>query len=128
MQTCYIFLLLQYPSELAMGKFKIVSVRDLTTGYDSSTLDKIAVFPSDPGSQMITFTFDNGVIATLRTSGTEPKLKYYCEYCARPEETDWTRIEKELELLVQCLTEEFIQAEENQLLLSRNGGGGGKNK
>ena len=67
----------QYPSELAAGKFKVVSVRDLTTGYDTTTVDKKAVFPSDPGSQMITFTFDNGVIATLRTSGTEPKLKYY---------------------------------------------------
>merc|ERR1712223_20166 len=117
-----------YPSELAAGKFKVVSVRDLTTGYDSSTEDKIAVFPSDPGSQMITFKFDNGVVATLRTSGTEPKLKYYCEYCARPEERDWTRIENELETLVQCLTEEFIQAEKNELICSKNGGGDKNNK
>ena len=113
---------------MAAGKFKVVSVRDLTTGYDSSTEDKIAVFPSDPGSQMITFKFDNGVVATLRTSGTEPKLKYYCEYCARPEERDWTRIENELETLVQCLTEEFIQAEKNELICSKNGGGDKNNK
>lgn len=105
-----------YPSELAQGKFKVVSVRDLTTGYDSSTDDNKAVFPSDPGSQMITFTFSNGVIATLRTSGTEPKLKYYAEYCGSPEETDWNRIEKELESLVHHLTVEFIQVEENGLL------------
>jgi phosphomannomutase len=31
---------------------------------------------------MITFTFDNGLVATLRTSGTEPKIKYYTELCA----------------------------------------------
>jgi phosphoglucomutase len=91
-------------------------VRDLTTGYDSTTDDNKAVFPSDPGSQMITFTFDNGVIATLRTSGTEPKLKYYAEYCGLPEETDWSRIETELESLVQYLTHEFVQVEENGLL------------
>lgn len=102
-----------YPSELAAGKFKVVSVRDLTTGYDTSTVDKKAVFPSDPGSQMITFTFDNGVIATLRTSGTEPKLKYYAEYCGRPEEKDWARIENELETLLEHLKEEFLQPKEN---------------
>lgn len=35
-------------------------------------------------SQMITFTFQNGCVATLRTSGTEPKIKYYAEMCALP--------------------------------------------
>lgn len=33
---------------------------------------------------MITFTLQNGVVATLRTSGTEPKIKYYTEFCATP--------------------------------------------
>lgn len=27
----------------------------------------------------ITITFENGAVCTLRTSGTEPKIKYYCE-------------------------------------------------
>ena len=35
---------------------------------------------------MITFTFDNGVTATIRTSGTEPKIKYYTEIASKPEE------------------------------------------
>ena len=64
----------------------MTNVRDLTIGYDDSTDDKVALLPADPGTEMITFTFDNGVIATLRTSGTEPKLKYYAEYCGRPEQ------------------------------------------
>lgn len=33
---------------------------------------------------MITFSLQNGVVATLRTSGTEPKIKFYSEYCASP--------------------------------------------
>lgn len=33
---------------------------------------------------MVTFNFDNGLIATLRTSGTEPKIKYYAELCSDP--------------------------------------------
>ena len=28
---------------------------------------------------MITFTFENGAVCTLRGSGTEPKLKFYVE-------------------------------------------------
>lgn len=35
---------------------------------------------------MITFSFENGAVITLRTSGTEPKIKYYAEMCANPSE------------------------------------------
>lgn len=40
--------------------------------------------PTVTSSQMIIFTFENGVVITLRTSGTEPKIKYYAEMCAKP--------------------------------------------
>lgn len=33
---------------------------------------------------MVTFHLQNGVVATLRTSGTEPKIKFYTEFCAAP--------------------------------------------
>lgn len=57
----------------------------MTTGYDSSTMDNKPLLPISKSSQMITFTFENGLIATLRTSGTEPKIKYYAELCCDPE-------------------------------------------
>lgn len=79
------FFLLQYPSSIAGEKYAITSVRDLTTGYDSTKIDNKAVLPVSKSSQMITFTFDNGLVTTLRTSGTEPKIKYYNELCASPE-------------------------------------------
>lgn len=68
-----------------MGDFKIKHCRDLTVGIDTEQPDGKAVLPSSRSSQMITFTFENGVIITLRTSGTEPKIKYYSEICADPE-------------------------------------------
>lgn len=74
----------QYPESLCDGKYKIIGVRDLTTGYDSNQPDKKARLPTCKFTQMITFTFDNGFVATLRTSGTEPKIKYYTELCASP--------------------------------------------
>eukprot|EP01113_Clastostelium_recurvatum_P029937 TRINITY_DN3624_c0_g1_i7.p1 TRINITY_DN3624_c0_g1~~TRINITY_DN3624_c0_g1_i7.p1 ORF type:complete len:202 (+),score=67.27 TRINITY_DN3624_c0_g1_i7:445-1050(+) len=66
-----------YPTEI--GEIKVARVRDLTTGYDSSTPDNKTVLPPSSSTQMITFYFENGCVATLRGSGTEPKLKYYIE-------------------------------------------------
>lgn len=100
-----------YPKKC--GSFAVTAVRDLTTGYDSNQLDNKAVctfklvetvaidpkflfsyvsdfyrclqvLPTSKSSQMITFSFANGGVATIRTSGTEPKIKYYTELCAAP--------------------------------------------
>jgi phosphoglucomutase len=66
-----------YATEIA-GE-KVAGVRDLTTGYDSSKADKVAVLPHTPDAHMITYTLASGTTVTLRNSGTEPKLKYYVE-------------------------------------------------
>lgn len=36
--------------------------------------------PVSNSSQMMTFRLENEFLITLRTSGTEPKIKYYSEY------------------------------------------------
>lgn len=76
-----------YPPCILNGKYKIKFVRDLTTGIDTSESSRKSKLPASKSSQMITFTLENGSVVTLRTSGTEPKIKYYAEYCAKPEET-----------------------------------------
>lgn len=77
----------QYPEAILDGKYLITSVRDLTTGFDNSQPGNKAVLPVSKSSQMITFNFRNGLVCTLRTSGTEPKIKYYTEMCATPGDT-----------------------------------------
>jgi len=67
-----------YPTEC--GPYKIKYTRDLTDGYDNSKPENKPDLPVSKSAQMLTFTFENGAVITLRTSGTEPKLKYYCEY------------------------------------------------
>lgn len=94
-----------YPK--ACGKFEISAIRDLTTGYDDSQPDKKAVLPTSKSSQMITFTFANGGVATMRTSGTEPKIKYYAELCAPPGNSDPEQLKKELNELVSAIEEHF---------------------
>lgn len=59
--------------------------RDLTVGYDSSTVDHKPDLPVSKSSQMITCWLerldgvDEGVRFTVRASGTEPKIKIYLE-------------------------------------------------
>ncbi|XP_069487921.1 phosphopentomutase [Ambystoma mexicanum] len=97
------------------GKFEITNVRDLTTGYDKSQPDKKAILPSSKSSQMITFTFANGGVATMRTSGTEPKIKYYAELSAPPGTSDLEQLKTELNELCAALEENFFQPAKNNL-------------
>uniref|UniRef100_A0A673IAX0 Phosphoglucomutase-2-like n=1 Tax=Sinocyclocheilus rhinocerous TaxID=307959 RepID=A0A673IAX0_9TELE len=102
-----------YPKECR--GFAITAVRDLTTGYDSNQPDNKAVLPTSKSSQMITFTFANGGVATMRTSGTEPKIKYYTELCAAPGNSDLNLLKTELDNLVDVIVEHFYQPEKNNL-------------
>ncbi|XP_038163520.1 glucose 1,6-bisphosphate synthase isoform X2 [Cyprinodon tularosa] len=98
------------------GGVRIVHIRDVTTGYDSSRPDLRSVLPVSKSSQMITFTLQNGVVATLRTSGTEPKIKYYTEFCAAPGESDVSRLEEELQKVTGALLDEFLEPDKNHLI------------
>lgn len=77
----------QYPTGIIDGQYKIIGIRDLTTGYDNTQPMNKAILPVSTSTQMITFNFDNGLVATLRTSGTEPKVKYYTELVTPPTQT-----------------------------------------
>ena len=70
--------------------------------------------PVSSSSQMITFTFENGASATLRTSGTEPKIKYYTELAGKPGQTA-AEVEKLLGDVVHSIIEEFLEPERNGL-------------
>eukprot|EP01130_Rhizamoeba_saxonica_P014261 TRINITY_DN6216_c0_g1_i1.p1 TRINITY_DN6216_c0_g1~~TRINITY_DN6216_c0_g1_i1.p1 ORF type:complete len:585 (+),score=123.78 TRINITY_DN6216_c0_g1_i1:30-1784(+) len=94
-----------YPE--SCGRFAITRIRDLTSpGYDSGTHNNIPIFPVS-GSQMITFYFENGGIVTLRGSGTEPKLKYYCELHGENSE----EVESELNELCDSVIQDLLQPE-----------------
>jgi len=70
-----------------IGGLRIRSTRDLTTGFGYDSSNPPTFTPSLPlsGGHMITFragdaiTDGAAVILTIRTSGTEPKIKYYLE-------------------------------------------------
>lgn len=105
----------KYPD--SCGPYKIDTVRDLTAGYDSTTPDNKPVLPVSKSSQMITFGFANGCVATLRTSGTEPKIKYYTEHCPDPSKgLDKAGAEQELQDIVKNIKIHFFQPEKFGLI------------
>jgi phosphomannomutase len=66
------------------GSVAITSIRDITRGVDLNVAPGTASLPATPESEMLMFAFENGSTVTLRTSGTEPKIKYYIEMGGRP--------------------------------------------
>lgn len=85
-------------------------------GTDTEQADGRAVLPTSKSSQMITLTFENGVIITLRTSGTEPKVKYYSEIVAEPGNSDWEGIKATLEETVAMTVEQLLEPTKNGLI------------
>ncbi len=64
---------------LRIGDDTVVGVRDLTTGVDTDAADGRATLPTSSSSHMVTLRFGSGAVATLRGSGTEPKIKWCAE-------------------------------------------------
>lgn len=104
----------QYPS--ACGPYKLSGIRDLTAGYDSTKPYNKPILPVSKSSQMITFYFENGCVATLRTSGTEPKIKYYAELACHPgDNVDILAAHETLQAIVNRMINEYLQPEVNDL-------------
>ncbi|CDS12562.1 hypothetical protein LRAMOSA04756 [Lichtheimia ramosa] len=98
-----------YPSTVA--GHKVVGIRDLTVGYDSTTPDNKPTLPVSSSSEMITFKLENNTVFTIRTSGTEPKIKYYSELRGTSEE----QARKDLDHVVQAIGDELVEYKKNSL-------------
>ncbi len=86
----------------------ITSIHDITNGYDSSTANKVSALPATPGSEMIMFEFSNDVSITLRTSGTEPKIKFYTEIQGKAGDTT-EQLTSKLVSFVEDVIEDMLQ-------------------
>ncbi|KAI9318255.1 hypothetical protein BX666DRAFT_1936551 [Dichotomocladium elegans] len=101
----------EYSYPATIGGHKVIGVRDLTVGYDSTTEDHKPTLPVSSSSEMITFRLDNNTVFTIRTSGTEPKIKYYSELRG-PSEAE---AKAELEGVVQAIGDELIEYQKHGL-------------
>ncbi|KAG0181659.1 Phosphoglucomutase-3 [Apophysomyces sp. BC1034] len=100
---------LAYPKTI--GGYKVTGIRDLTIGYDSNTLDEKPTLPVSSSSEMITFRLENNTVFTIRTSGTEPKIKYYSELRGETEE----QASIDLAKVVAAIGTELMEFEKNGL-------------
>ncbi|CAE7901391.1 PGM2 [Symbiodinium sp. KB8] len=96
----------------ALRQWKVASIRDLHgAGVDTSQPDGKPTLPTSASTHMLTYTFENGAVITLRTSGTEPKLKYYAEMAAGTPQAATA----ELQDMVDAVIEDMLQPEANKL-------------
>ncbi|KAH9644102.1 hypothetical protein HF086_015432 [Spodoptera exigua] len=101
----------QYPKKV--GDCEIVFLNDFVAGV------KIPEKVNGEGhlSEMIMFRCSNGLSVTFRTSGTEPKLKYYSELvCQAPTRSEQESMNEKLKVMVKEFVEELLQPKENGLL------------
>lgn len=101
----------------ALIKYNVARIRDLNNGYDNGQPDNKATLPCSKSSFMITFFIDEDITLTIRTSGTEPKIKYYSEIVAKPDsskaisdEDEWAELKLTAQLRLQLLVETAIDA------------------
>lgn len=97
-----------YWTHAGEGKVAIVAIQDITKGYDSTTVDLQSTLPRTPDSHMLMFEFANGVSITLRTSGTEPKIKFYTEIAGKAGQTT-AELKALLVSFVDQVVEEMLQ-------------------
>ncbi|OBZ85290.1 Phosphoglucomutase-2 [Choanephora cucurbitarum] len=100
---------LNYPT--TVGGHKVIGIRDLTIGYDNSKPNNEPTMPVSASSEMITFRLENNTVFTIRTSGTEPKIKYYSELRGDNEE----QAKLDLHKVVEAIGEELMEYTKNGL-------------
>ncbi|KAF7796542.1 hypothetical protein EIP86_007722 [Pleurotus ostreatoroseus] len=103
-----------YPKTLA--GLDVISIRDLTIGYDSSNPPSYKPTLPLSSGHMIQFRAESRdkstkITLTTRTSGTEPKIKYYLEGSGNDKEA----VAKLLPQVVEELAVEWMQADQNGL-------------
>lgn len=97
-----------------LAGFPITYIRDLTVGYDSSNPPSFTPnLPIDPKTHMISFAVGDTTsgfeaTGTVRTSGTEPKIKFYLEGSG----SDRRLVERKLAEVRQALGTEWLRWEE----------------
>ncbi|KAL0238851.1 hypothetical protein PCE1_004542 [Barthelona sp. PCE] len=78
---------------------KVAHVSDLMTpGYDNTTPDNKPTLPVSAAPNM-TFWFENDIRVTIRTSGTEPKVKWYSEIRRPTLEAARTELDEFIDIL-----------------------------
>lgn len=89
---------------------QITSIKDITVGHDSTNSAPGDRLPTTPDSHMIMMEFANGCSVTLRTSGTEPKIKFYTEIAgAVGANQDRETIKATLHTFIDNLVNEMLQ-------------------
>merc|ERR1712146_39700 len=88
----------------------------LTTGYDSRKEDGTPDLPLNLGGEMITYYLaDLEAEITLRSSGTEPKIKFYSEMRVADTQGDDESGRRRIAKLVRAVVLQLLNPDRNRL-------------
>ncbi|KAM3963682.1 phosphoglucomutase 2 [Aphomia sociella] len=114
----------EYPKKV--GSSEIVEINDLKSGFripeDINGDGHLKVLGTGldseyAGGEMVMFRCRSGLSVSARTSGTEPKLKYYAELvCEAATLSEQRKMDIKLKEMVQEFVEELLQPKENGLI------------
>ncbi|XP_052748766.1 phosphopentomutase [Galleria mellonella] len=114
----------EYPRKV--GSSEIVQINDFKTGHrmpehvNGNCRLKVVGTGLDQdytSGEMVMFACADGLTVTVRTSGTEPKLKYYAELvCRAHTRTEQEEMDVKMREMVQQFVEELLQPKENGLI------------
>lgn len=114
----------QYPRRV--GSCGVTRVTDFTAGVTAPPAPRTDTHLRVLGTgldqdytsgEMVMFRCDTGLSACVRTSGTEPKLKYYTELVCRADTvSEQEEMKSKLKEIVQKFINELLQPEENGLI------------
>lgn len=92
----------------ALGKSKVTTIKDFQTREEKNLISvKVSVIDL-PKSNVLQFITEDGSRVTVRPSGTEPKIKYYCSVNAELQsKDDFDKVTQELENRMNALIDDL---------------------
>ncbi|MGK7370193.1 MAG: phospho-sugar mutase, partial [Candidatus Halalkalibacterium sp. M3_1C_030] len=94
----------------SLGGSKVVTVKDYKTSEEKNQLSGEISEIDLPASNVLQFITEDGSMVTVRPSGTEPKIKFYCSVNTRLEDKrDFGQLSDKLDEKIDRLMDDLMQ-------------------
>lgn len=93
-----------------LGGSKVVTVKDYKTGEEKNQLTGDISKIDLPASNVLQFITEDGSMVTVRPSGTEPKIKFYCSVnTSLADKDDYEELSRKLDEKIDRLMDDLMQ-------------------
>lgn len=94
----------------SLGGSKVITVKDYKTGEEKNQLTGDITEIDLPSSNVLQFVTEDGSMVTVRPSGTEPKIKFYCSVNTHLEaKSEFENLSQKLDKKIDRLMEDLMK-------------------